>query len=256
MARILLTVPAWNEALCIERNLQILTCVCEACFGAHEWTIEVADNGSTDQTSGIVRRLMEQDRRLALLIAKTKGKGGAIMESWSGHAGRFDAFVFLDADLAADLKSLIPLVTPILQKDADAVCGSRFHPASLVVRSWWREWLSRWFRAWQQWTLHLPVEDAQCGFKAVSPRVVVEVVPFLRERRWLFDAELLAYISARGWNVLALPVSWVEHRDARRRSALSLWRDGWEFVWGVWRIKRRVKRGNLDLSTFFRLTKH
>jgi hypothetical protein len=47
-------------------------------------------------------------------------------------------------------------------------------------------------------------------------------------------------VQARGWKIKEIPVDWVEQRDDRRRSAVHLWKDGWQFVWGVWNIRRRV----------------
>jgi dolichyl-phosphate beta-glucosyltransferase len=112
----------------------------------------------------------------------------------------------------------------------------------VVRRGALREVLSRVYRRWQQVVLGLPVADAQCGFKVVSRRVALEIVPGLRERRWLFDSELLAHCARRGWTVREVPVEWIEHRAPGRRSAIRLWKDGWEFIFGAWRIRRRLKK--------------
>ncbi len=241
MARLLLTIPTWNEAVCIEQNLRVLIRACETTLLAHEWRIEIADNGSTDATSEIIKRFAHRDARVTWREISVKGKGGAIRESWMASSGRADVFVFLDADLAADVQALLRLVEPIARREAEAVVGSRFHPDARVVRSWWREGWSRGFHYWRRWALPLPVDDTQCGFKAVSSRVVETIVPLLHERGWLFDAELLAHIAARGWIIRSLPIDWIEHRDPRRRSAVFVWRDGWDFLIGVWRIRFRVK---------------
>ena len=96
------------------------------------------------------------------------------------------------------------------------------------------------YRLWLRLTLGLGVSDAQCGFKAVSPRVVGDIVPTLVETGWLFDTELLAHAQARGWRTVGVPVDWIEQSDLRRRSALRLWTDGWGLLVGAWRIRRNL----------------
>ena len=94
MSRILLTVPTWNEAVIIERNLGLLDQACARLLAGYDWTVEVSDNGSTDATRDIVRRLSVINPRLRLREIATRGKGGAIRESWLAGRGSFEAFVF------------------------------------------------------------------------------------------------------------------------------------------------------------------
>lgn len=242
MSRILVTVPAWNEALVIEANVRTLARACEEAWPNGDWAIEVADNGSTDGTAAISKRVASEDGRIRYRFFAERGKGGAIQASWTSAQNDFDAFVFLDADLAADVHALPRLVAPILDGTADVVVGSRFFAGSAVKRSWWREGLSRAFRLWQYIILHLPVRDAQCGFKAVSPRMVREIVPKLSERAWLFDSELLAFAAHAGFRIREIPVDWIERRHPVRRSAIRLWKDGKDFLIGILRIRRRLRK--------------
>lgn len=247
MARILLTVPTWNEATCIAANLRTLHAACTEVLGDHAWSIEVADNGSTDRTAACVQDVMTSLPQIALREIVSRGKGGAIRESWLAHRATADVFVFLDADLAADVRALGRLVRPIVEGTADCVCGSRFLLGTKTERSCVREGLSRLFRFWQRAMLHLPVRDAQCGFKAVSLAVVEDILPRMEERTWLFDTEMLALAHQASMRIVEVPVDWVEHRHALRRSALRVWKDGWLFLVGVLRIRRRK-----NLSTVFR----
>lgn len=242
MSRILITVPVWNEASIIEANLLTLERACEQAWPEGNWMVEVADNGSTDETGTIVKRLTQNHPRLRYRFIPERGKGGVIQISWLASQQDFDAFVFLDADLAADVRALPRLVAPILEGRADVVVGSRFFDGSKVTRSPMREILSRCFRVWQFIILKLPVRDAQCGFKAASARVVREVVPKLCERKWLFDSELLAFAAKMNFRIQEIPVDWIERRNPMRRSAIRLWKDGKEFFVGVLRIRRRLRK--------------
>jgi glycosyltransferase involved in cell wall biosynthesis len=242
MSTILITVPVWNEAAIIEANLKILARACEEAWPDGDYMIEAADNGSTDGTGLIIERFAADHPRIRYRFMAERGKGGAIQTSWTQSPRDFDAFVFLDADLAADVRALPRLVAPILDGTADIVVGSRFFAGSAVKRSWLREGLSRGFRIWQYIILDLPVRDAQCGFKAVSPRVVRDVVPKLSERAWLFDSELLAFAAHDGFRIREIPVDWIERRNPARRSAIRLWKDGKDFLTGVLRIRSRLRK--------------
>ncbi|MFA6429437.1 MAG: glycosyltransferase [Patescibacteria group bacterium] len=256
MPRVLITVPANNEATVIEQNLGLLSEMCAKTFAHVDWMIEVAENGSTDATSAIVERVASLNPRVRLLRVQGRGKGQAIIASWRASAEAADVFLFTDADLAAGIDRMQDLFASVISGGMDAACGSRYVAGASIDRSCLRSLVSRTYRTWQKCVLHLPVHDAQCGLKAVSPRVVREILPHLEERTWLFDSELLAHVHARGWHIAEMPVTWVEHRDHRRRSTVRLWRDAWAFIFGVYRIRQRVKNVTQEvqeknLSTVF-----
>lgn len=244
MSRILITIPTWNEAVVIERSLAVLCDAVARRLPGRDVSIEIADNGSTDGTPDIVReaacRMRHGSQGVSLLCAEGRGKGIAIRRSWERHLDDADILVFTDADLAADLAALPSLVRPIEVGAADIVCGSRYVAGARTSRSWPRTLASRLFRVLQRAVLHLPVRDAQCGFKAVSVAAARRLLPRMREEGWLFDTELLALAARESLRIVEIPVDWIEHRDPRRRSALRLFRHGWGFLVGVWRIRARI----------------
>jgi len=240
MSRVLITIPVYNESKIIKKNLEVLCDACAADIPEHDWFVEVADNASDDGTASIVEQVMQSRPRVLLRRIATRGKGGAIRASWLAHAHDQDVLVFMDADLAADVHALPRLIGPIVRDETDLCCGSRFVGASKVERSFLRNAVSWAFRLWQRLVLGLPVKDSQCGFKAASSQLVRDIVPRMRETGFLVDAELLAFANARRFRIAEIPVDWIEHRDASRQSTVKLWRDGWKFLWGAWRIRRRV----------------
>ena len=105
-----------------------------------------------------------------------------------------------------------------------------------------RELASRLFRSWQRVMLRLPVQDAQCGFKAISAKAAKILLPQCLENSWLFDSELIALAVKQGFAVKEVPVAWIEHRNPARRSAIKLWKHGWEFLLGLAKIRSRINR--------------
>lgn len=242
MARLLLTIPTFNEERVITRSLEIASDRFATSFPNDERLIDVADNGSTDRTPALVEAFAKDHSAANVRLRRLseRGKGLAIRRSWESHANECDVLLFTDVDLAADLEALPTLVRPILDGEADIVCGSRFVPGAEVQRGAAREIASRAYRLLQHALLHLPVEDAQCGLKAISSSAAKRLLPLCRENSWLFDSELLAFATKEKLRVHEVPVRWVEHRDTTRRGSLRLWRDGWVFLLGLAKIRKRV----------------
>lgn len=234
MARILITIPAWNESRVIARAVVSVREAVEKYLPSHDVRIEVADNASTDETAKIAK-----DAGADVLRITEKGKGIAIRRSWERHLADSDILVFTDADLAADLAALPALVQPLLDRSADIVCGSRFISGAVCKRRFSREFASRLYRILQRLILGLPVHDAQCGLKAMTNEAARQVLPICQENGWLFDSELLAIAQKKRLKIAEIPVHWIEHRDPGRRSALHLFRDGWFFLLGLAKIKLR-----------------
>jgi glycosyltransferase involved in cell wall biosynthesis len=237
MSRILITIPTWNEARIIERTIEIVQAAIRTYLPAHDVLIEVVDNASTDDTADIAER-----SGVSVLKLVEKGKGRAIRESWGRHIDDKDIFVFTDADLAADLSALPRLIEPIVNGKTDIVCGSRFIHGAHTERRISREIASRAYRILQRVFLRLPVTDAQCGFKAISVGMAIKILPKCVENGWMFDSEFLAVAAVQEARILEIPVTWIEHRDPGRRSAINLFKHGWGFLLGLAKIWVRVQR--------------
>ena len=72
MKTLLLAIPTYNEALVIETNLRKAHSLLSDLLKDFGWTLLVADNGSTDETSAIVERLKGELPRLALWHTERK----------------------------------------------------------------------------------------------------------------------------------------------------------------------------------------
>ena len=86
-------------------------------------------------------------------------------------------------------------------------------------------------------TLATRFSDAQCGFKAVSRRVIEQVVPDVRDDSWFFDTELLAVSEKRGYRIKDVPVRWVDDDDSRVKILATALED----IRGVLRVRRFLR---------------
>jgi cellulose synthase/poly-beta-1,6-N-acetylglucosamine synthase-like glycosyltransferase len=109
-------VPAFNEEVVIERSLINLL------RNPYVRRVICVDDGSTDATSEVVARLMQETARLLLVTKENGGKGSAIMKGLEFVTAKY---VFLtDADTYVPFKSrgLGYMLTEI-ERGADAVGG-------------------------------------------------------------------------------------------------------------------------------------
>jgi putative flippase GtrA len=149
----------------------------------------------------------------------------------------------MDVDLSTDLNALLPLVAPLLSGHSDVAIGSRLSRSSRVVRGSKREFISRSYNLILHATLQARFSDAQCGFKAMRAECARALLPFVHDRAWFFDTELLVLAERAGLRIAEVPVDWVDDPDSRvdiRATAMADLR-------GIARLGRALARGDLPL---------
>src|SRR5262249_4265783 len=151
--------------------------------------VVIADNGSTDGTGDIARRLAETYEDVRVISLSVRGRGRALRAAWTQCRAAIVAY--MDVDLSTELPALERLCRGIHEDGYDLGTGSRLLPESEVVRCTKREVLSRGYNLFIKCVLWTRFSDAQCGFKALSRRVADEVIPLIQNQHWFFDTELL-----------------------------------------------------------------
>lgn len=212
--RLDVVVPVLNEAHVLERSLRQLHAFLEA-HAAYDWTIVIAENGSTDGTRAVAEALCGALSRTRLVVLDAPGRGRALREAWTSSDA--DVLCYLDVDLSTSLNDLPVLVDAIVRDGYDLAVGSRLLPASRVTRSPLRTILSRVYNHLLRATLHVRFSDAQTGFKALRRSVVVDVLPHVRNQSWFLDTELLVLAERGGYRIADIPVTWKEDDDSRVR---------------------------------------
>lgn len=244
MQSINLTIPIHNEELILAENVKkILDFITRAYnYAPLQFQIILADNGSTDRTSTIAKKIaaeVETNGRSSLqqidyLFLPQKGKGRAIKEGWQKFPA--DYYVFMDADLSTDLEAL-PRLIEELKRGTDIVIGSRYLPAAKIKRSLSRQIISKIYRFLAKAWLGLPFSDLPCGFKGVNQKIIKEILPQVKNNEWFFDTELLYQAYQKGYQIKEIPVSWTETINQKRKSRVGLIRVSWGYVKELWKIK-------------------
>src|SRR6266702_279484 len=186
----LVTLPARNEETRIVSAVQRVDGMLQGL--GHPYTLLIAEDGSTDNTFGVAKGLTSANPNLKLIHNDSKlGRGRALRNAWQSTLA--DVYVFMDTDLATDLRFLPKLVTRMQVEGLDFVTGSRYSPGSKLRRPFLRKMFSL----------------------AYNGRAVMTVLPLTKENGWAWDTEIIVYLKSLGWRIAEIPVSWREMKSER-----------------------------------------
>ena len=219
-----IVIPVLNEELALPVCLEKLYAFVER-HPERDWSVIVADNGSTDGTADIASELTRQHKNLSVTRLDQRGRGRALKKAWSESGA--DVRLYMDVDLSTDLKALPLLVSAIADEGYDVAIGSRLAKGSEVVdRTLKREITSRGYNALIHIFFPFPgFKDAQCGFKAVSGKAADNLIPLIRDNAWFFDTELLLLAGKSDYPIKEIPVHWKDDPDTRVKIVSTAWED-------------------------------
>lgn len=234
-ARVDVVIPVLNEAHVLASSVTTLRAFLSENLPV-QWRVVVIDNGSTDGTGDVARTLASQFNDVHFLQLKQRGRGRALRHAWTSSDA--DAMCYMDVDLSTELVALPKLVQSIIADGFDVATGSRLQRASRTTRSVKREFISRCYNIFVRLVLRTSFSDAQCGFKGISRRAMLEIVPDIEDNAWFFDTELLAIAEKRRYGIADIPVEWIEDDDSRVKIISTAWED----IKGVFRVRAALAR--------------
>jgi glycosyltransferase involved in cell wall biosynthesis len=232
-----LVIPVLNEAHVLERSVTTVRDFLAANMGSYVWRILILDNGSTDGTDRVGHALEERFPEVVYVRLNQRGRGRALRYAWM--QSRADVCAYMDVDLSTDLDYFPKLVGAIAEEGYDVATGSRLAREARIKRGFTRDVISRIYNLMVKATFFTRFSDAQCGFKAVSRKIVDEIVPIVEDQSWFFDTELLVLSEKLGYRIKDIPIVWVDDDDSRVRIVKTAWED----VKGLARVRWTLWKG-------------
>jgi len=229
--------PAYNEAKLLQPAVEKISHALQE--SGYTYEIVIAEDGSTDGTAELSEELtrkypfvkhIHRERRL--------GRGTALNNAFQHCMG--EVLVYMDLDLATDLKSLKPLIDAILFEGYDFSTGSRMLPESTVERSFRRRLSSKSYNLLVRRMLGSKLKDHQCGFKAFRREPLLNLLSEVKATHWFWDTELLVRAQRRGFKVKEIPVKWTGGKDTK----VNLAKDSWNMFWQVTDLWWAFKKGH------------
>lgn len=193
---------------------------------SYSWEVLVIDDGSTDQSAGLIQEFSSANRGFHLVKRKHQGKASTVVSGMLMATGTY--VLFTDLDQATPLHQIEKLL-PWMQKDFDIVIGSR--NSRRLGAPFLRRIMGPGFMFIRNLILGLGgIMDTQCGFKLFRGKivkVVFEKLTLYKQQRNVsgsrvtagFDVELLFIANKLGYKIKEVPVEW-HYVDTRRVSPL------------------------------------
>jgi dolichol-phosphate mannosyltransferase len=163
-----------------------------------------------------------------------RGKGLAIRLAVS-HI-ETDLTVLMDADGSHVPKDIPRLIEPILRGEADHVSASRLLGGSSELHGSFDEWArlagSSFITACINWRYGVRLSESQNGYRAIRTEVLRQLK--LRSRHTTIEQEMIVATLRQGFRMGEVP----SHEYPRRAgsSHISVWRDGWRYVFSLLRL--------------------
>jgi glycosyltransferase involved in cell wall biosynthesis len=220
-------IPAKNEAHYIGE----LIARTKISLAKHKVEIIVVDDGSEDNT----KEIASNSGVITISHVKSLGKGAAMKTGANAASG--DILVFLDGDGAHKPEDIPNVLAPVLQNKADLVIGSRdfrgsktfgsYLPRRITnelasfVTSFIVSWLLPLVTSFRYPIKWITVEDAECGFKAISKEKWCQLN--LVSQGFEIESEIIYEAAKNRLTLHNIPIgcNW-----DRRVSRLSILQDG------------------------------
>ena len=228
-------VPAYNEEKIIEQTIETL----HTYFinQGKSFELIIANDGSKDKTSEIVKEKIKHYKELRLVINVTNlGKGAALTNGFKHAHGNIQ--LLTDADLAIDFE-LFPKLVHALENGADIAIGSKHLSTSEVQGSVLRRFFSKGYSFLTKTFLGSNIKDYQCGFKAFKKEAIQKILPTIKEQGWNWDTEVLVKATWMGFKVVELPARIINVYE--RKSKVHIVQDTIRMLQGLYRIWKEKK---------------
>jgi len=227
-------VPAFNEAARLPRTLtEMLGFLAPS---GRDFEILVVDDGSADDTAGVIEEFAAIDARVRLIrFDRNHGKGFAVKAGVAQARG--DQVLYADADGSTPFGEIAKLERA-LAEGAEIAMGTRAarREAQQVRARWYRKFIGGIFNGLVAMLVIKGHSDTQCGFKLLRAPVANSLFPRLRLDGFAFDVELLAIARQDGVAVREVAIDWAHQPGSKINlltDSLRMARDLLAIRWGL-----------------------
>jgi glycosyltransferase involved in cell wall biosynthesis len=208
-------IPAYNEASRLPASLTRVMEYLEGCDYTYE--VIVVDDGSEDNTPGIVEEMGREHTPLRAIRNPHRGKGYAVRTGMLAAQGQF--VLYSDADFSAPIEEIEKLL-PYLEGRFEVAIGSREGAgARRYDEPGYRHLMGRIFNTFVRVVALPQFKDTQCGFKAFRHDAAQALFGSLHlygdnatdvkgAMVTGFDVEVLYLALKWGYRVKEVPVQW------------------------------------------------
>ena len=230
-----IVIPALNE----ERRLSESLILIDQFLQQQTYRAEVivVENGSTDDTVGVVTRFAQTHPYVRLFAGEPRGKGRAVRRGMLAAIGEY-RFI-CDADLSMPIGEIMKFLPPQIAP-FDLAIGSREGKlAHRIGEPQHRHIIGRFANFLIKVLAVRSFEDTQCGFKMFHREAAEDLFSVQRINGIGFDVELLFIAQRRGYTIREVQIDWYYNADSKMR----LFQDSAKLIGELLEIRRNWQAG-------------
>ncbi|MER7001454.1 glycosyltransferase family 2 protein [Dactylosporangium sp. NPDC000555] len=201
-------VPCFNETATLERLHTRVSA--EAAATGEEYEVIYIDDGSSDDTLSVMRRLAESDDRVRYAsFSRNFGKESALLAGLKHASG--DAIIIMDADLQHP-PELIPRMVEMHRQGFDQVIARRNRQGDPFARTLLS---SAFYRLVNRW-IEVRLVDGAGDFRLISRRVVDSILSMPEYNR--FSKAMFVWVG--------FEVAFINYENVARQGGTTKWTFG------------------------------
>jgi len=186
-----IVIPVYNEKDFIAKTVKR---VLESDTLDYKKEIIIVDDGSTDGTSQILRKISKNQDNIKVYYKENAGKGSSLKLGFQKTKGNI--VLVQDADLEYDPNDYPLLLKPFLDNNADIVYGSRLVTAKPHrVLYFWHYILNKLLTNLSNLLTNLNLTDMETGYKVFKGDIIRKLAKNLQSKKFGFEPEITAKIS-------------------------------------------------------------
>ena len=189
--------PFWNEEKNIEKVVKSAIPVAQKL--SNKWEIIMVDDGSSDNTLDVAKKLAKENSNLVVVSHKKNRGYGAALKSGFEKA-KYKYIIFNDGDGQFDFSESSKLINKI--GDADIVIGFR----KKRLDNPFRHILMNLLKIWDFLFFGFNFKDIDCGFKLFRKEALEKIMPFKSEGA-MITTEILARAKRKKLKIDQVEVS-------------------------------------------------
>ena len=238
--KISLVIPMYNESSIIDGALKTFSEYMKSAF--EDWELIFVDDGSSDGCGAVVSAAAQTEPRIRLCAySPNRGKGYAVRTGMLSATG--DIILFTDCDNAYGTEAVGELAGVFSKSDADIVVGSRnLSKDGYEGYTFIRKLASKTYIKVISIAAGFRLSDSQCGIKGFRHDAAKKIFSNCEVDRFAFDLEVIMIANKLGYRIEEMPVKIINHRESK----VNVLRDSFKMLRDVRRMKKRIKRQQLQ----------
>lgn len=221
MKHVTIVLPTYNEAENIEDFLNAVTTVVEK-IEDFDVKMLVVDDYSPDGTSDIVKKIMENNKRVFLINNPVRGLGNAYKSGFKHALENLnsDILIEMDSDFSHS-PDKIPELLNMINQGYTFVIGSRYIKGGSIPDNWAliRKLNSKYGNIFARFIAGLySIKDCTSGFRAISADLIKQIsLQNLNVNGYAFQMNILYECIKNGAKVTEIPINFIDRTKGKSK---------------------------------------